>query len=125
MGWLDRLREKNRDAPRPALTKLTKSGCVSTDETFVSFVSAPPGGNEVFRRSAEVSSADVISPYPEVIRVAYQVIWYDYDLRDGVYTPEQLQRARKVVKRGPVRHYLLRWRRGRPSPARGGHATHA
>jgi hypothetical protein len=50
----------------------------------------------------------VMASRPEVIRVAYQAIWYDYDLRDGVYTPEQLQRARKRIKRGPVRHYLLR-----------------
>jgi hypothetical protein len=112
MRWLDRLREKNRNVPLGALTKLTKAGCVRGEETSVSFVSPPPGRHEVFARSPGVSSAVVISPRDEAIRVAYQVIWFDYDLRDGVYTPEQLQRARKVVQRGPVRHYLLRWRRG-------------
>ena len=51
----------------------------------------------------------VMASRPEAIRVPYQAIWYDYDLRDGVYTPVQLQRARKRIKSGPVRHYLLRW----------------
>jgi hypothetical protein len=43
----------------------------------------------------------------KVIRITYQVIWFDYDLPDGEYTPEQLCRARKVVKRGAVGHYTL------------------
>jgi hypothetical protein len=45
----------------------------------------------------------------EKIRVAYQAIWFDSDLRDSVYTPEQVRQARKVVRHGPVRHYLRRW----------------
>jgi uncharacterized protein YcfL len=123
MKWLDRLREKSRHGPPGALTKLTKAGCVSVEETSVSFVSPPPARNEVFARSREVSSAVMISPRDEAIRVVYQVIWYDYDLRDGVYTPEQLQRARKVVKRGPVRHYLLRWQGGQHKTEGASHAT--
>jgi hypothetical protein len=122
MKWLDRLGEKSRHGPPGALTKLTKAGCVSVEETSVSFVSPPPGHNEVFARSREVSSAVVISPRYEVFRVAYQAIWYDYDLRDGVYTPEQLLRARKRIQRGPVRHYLLRWPGGRSEPLRAHHA---
>jgi hypothetical protein len=59
----------------------------------------------------------------EKIRVAYQAIWFGYDLPDGVYTLEQLRQARKVVKHGPMRHYLLRWPGGRPTPAGGGYAT--
>jgi hypothetical protein len=125
MKWLDRLREKHRNAPPGALTKLTKVGAVSVEETSVSFVSPPPGRNEDFARSPEASSAVVISPRHELNSVAYQVIWYDYDLRDGVYTPEQLQRARKVVKRGVVRCYLLRWPGGRPAPGGGHHAMRA
>jgi hypothetical protein len=122
MRWLDRLREKNRNAPPSALTKLTKEGGASAEETFVSFVRASLQDAELFRRPLEARPTRVIPPRDEVIRVAYQAIWYDYDLRDGVYTPEQLQRARKVVKRGPVRHYLLRWPGGRPAPG-GGHCA--
>jgi hypothetical protein len=92
-----------------ALTKLTKVGPALTAPPFVSFVRTLLSGSELFQRPFAVHSRRVISPRDEVIRVAYQVIWYDYDLRDGVYAPEQLRRARKRIKRGPVRHYLLRW----------------
>jgi hypothetical protein len=113
MGWLERLREKNRNVPPLALTKLTKAGYVRAEETFVSFVSGPPEGNEDFQQPPATRSTSMDPMPPEIIRVPYQAIWYDYDLRDGVYSSEQLRQARKILKRGPVRHYLLRWQRGR------------
>jgi hypothetical protein len=42
---------------------------------------------------------------PEVINVSYQRIFYDWDLVDGAYTPEQLRKAKMVVKPwGPCSH---------------------
>jgi hypothetical protein len=41
--------------------------------------------------------------------VPYQRIWFDFDVPDGSYTPEELQRANKVVKRGALQSYTLRW----------------
>jgi hypothetical protein len=48
MRWLDRLREKHRNAPSSALTELTKAGATGAEETFVSFGSAEGGGADVF-----------------------------------------------------------------------------
>jgi hypothetical protein len=46
---------------------------------------------------------------PELIRVSYQRIFYDWDLADGTYTPEQLRKARVVVRPwGPLRQYTLK-----------------
>jgi hypothetical protein len=45
---------------------------------------------------------------PEVIHVSYQRIFYDWELPDGTYTPEQLRKANLVVKPwGPVQSYTL------------------
>ena len=45
---------------------------------------------------------------PEIIRVSYQRIFYDWDLADGSYSPEQLRKAKLVVKPwGPVQTYTL------------------
>jgi len=42
------------------------------------------------------------------VEILYQRIWFDYALRDGTYTPEELRQAKKVVKPwGPVRSYRL------------------
>jgi hypothetical protein len=123
MRWVNQVRQKNSERPTQALTKLTKGGVVSAAPTLVSFVRTSLRGSVLFQRPLEVRSTRVISPRDEVIRVAYQVIWYDYDLRDGVYAPEQLRRARKRIKRGPVRHYVLRWPGGRPEPVATSHAT--
>jgi hypothetical protein len=97
MKWLERVREKN-SLPTPLpLTKLTKVSAALTELPFVSFVSASPGGSEVF--------AD---PQAEVIKVPYQRIFSDWDLADGTYTPEQLRKAKMVVKPwGPVQSYTL------------------
>jgi hypothetical protein len=47
-----------------------------------------------------------ISETPEVIHISYQRIFYDWDLADGTYTPEQLRKAKMIVKPwGPVQTY--------------------
>ena len=59
------------------------------------------------------SVADVAIPRdiveaPELIHVTYQRIYYDWDLADGTYTPEQLRKAKMGVKPwGPVQSYTL------------------
>jgi hypothetical protein len=45
---------------------------------------------------------------PEIIHIRYQRIFYDWDLPDGTYTPEQLRKANLVVKPwGSVQSYTL------------------
>jgi hypothetical protein len=39
---------------------------------------------------------DMVHPH-EVIHVRYQRIYFDWDLPDGTYTPEQLRKAQLVV----------------------------
>jgi hypothetical protein len=53
---------------------------------------------------------------PEIIMVTYQRIWFDYNLRDGSYTPAELQEAKLLVKPGAVLRYRLRWPGGTPQP---------
>jgi len=97
MKWLERVREKNSHPIPLPLTKLTKGSSVSGAETFVSFVSASPGGSEVF-----------VDPQVEVVKVPFQSIFYDWDLADGTYTPEQLRKAKLRVKPWePVQQYTL------------------
>jgi hypothetical protein len=49
-----------------------------------------------------------ISETPEVMHISYQRIFYDWDLADGTYTPEQLRKAKIGVKPwGPVQSYTL------------------
>jgi hypothetical protein len=48
MRWLDRLREKNRNALSSALTELTKARATGAEDTFVSFGRAQGGGAAVF-----------------------------------------------------------------------------
>jgi hypothetical protein len=65
--------------------------------------------------TAAVSSSPLDAP--EVIHVNYQRIFYDWDLADGIYTPEQLRKAKMGVKpRGPVQSYTLTSRGAVESP---------
>jgi hypothetical protein len=71
-------------------------------------------------KSAKSPSTDTSSRAEhESIIVAYQCFWFDYDLRDGTYTPAELQQAKLLVKRGPVLRYRLRWPGGTPQPIDG------
>lgn len=58
---------------------------------------------------------------PELIHVSYQRIFYDWAIADGTYTPEQLRKAKMVVKPwGPVQSYTLTGRgSGRVAKLRG------
>ena len=52
----------------------------------------------------------------EEIRVSYQRIYFDWNLADGTYTPEQLRKTKLVVKPwGEMRTYPLVWTGGRRS----------
>jgi hypothetical protein len=53
-----------------------------------------------------VIPAAEISETPEVIHISYQRIFYDWNIADGTYTPEQLRKAKMIVKPwGPVQTY--------------------
>ena len=106
MTWLERVRQKN-------FTPYT-SGSDKSDEslngwTSVTFVTAGTKDSEVLVEAPQRRA-------PEAIIVAYQRIWFDYDLRDGTYTPAELQQAKLLVKRGPVLRYRLQWPGGTPQP---------
>ena len=73
-------------------------------EASVSFVSSSGEGCTVFAEPVET------------IIVGYQRFSLDYDLPDGTYTPQELQRAKLLVKPGGVFRYRLRWPAGRPQP---------
>jgi hypothetical protein len=68
-------------------------------------------------KSAKRPSTDTSSRAGhESIIVAYQRFWFDYDLRDGTYTPAELQQAELLVNHGPVLQYRLQWPGGTPQP---------
>ena len=49
-----------------------------------------------------------VIPLREPVQVAYQRIFFDWDLADGPYTPEQLRKAKVAVKPwGAVQSYRL------------------
>jgi hypothetical protein len=75
----------------------------------------PAVAGDVLPREGGVKSVPA-TELSEVLIVAYQRFWLDYDLPDGTYTPEELRRARLLVKPGPVLRYRLRWPGGRPQP---------
>jgi hypothetical protein len=79
------------------------------------------------RQTFEIPRAKTDEPAdsPEIITVTYQRIWFDYDLRDGSYTPAELQEAKLLVKPGAVSRYRLRWPGGRPQPIEVGDAPAA
>jgi hypothetical protein len=133
MKWLERLRAKTAAPTGDALTKLTKvsrAGSVSVPSGGAAVCSTPhdpsrvetgcsgvPAGDLPLTRASatggiggELDRAGKQSAALRLGRlpVPYQRIWYDFDVRDGAYTPKQLRRAGKVVKPwGPVQHYLL------------------
>jgi hypothetical protein len=129
MKWLDRLRQKNRE-PLPAeVPKVPKA----PDKFSIPLPAAVPKvpkapsvtfgtpsgvGCEILKDRDEVSL-----PRPqergntqEEIRVSYQRIYFDWNLADGTYTPEQLRKTKLVVKPwGEMRTYPLVWTGGRRS----------
>jgi hypothetical protein len=122
MTWLEHVRQKNfapytNGSDKSAKSHESdqknfapyKSGSAKSDKSqdeasSVTFGTASPEGLQVF---AEVR---------EAIIVAYQRFSLDYDLPDGTYTPEDMQRARLRVTPGPVLRYRLRWPGGSPQP---------
>jgi hypothetical protein len=66
------------------------------------------GRPDAFKSVPEASSAPLAEHRPEIIHVPYQRIFFDWDLADGTYTPEQLRKAKMVVKPwGAVQTYAL------------------
>jgi hypothetical protein len=126
MTWLERVRQKNFTPYTLGSDKSAKntegdqqnlahytSGSDKSDEslngaTSVAFGIAGTKDSEVFVEAPQRQ--------PEAITVAYQRIWFVYDLGDGTYTPAELQQAKLLVKRGPVLRYRLRWPGGTPQP---------
>jgi hypothetical protein len=127
MTWLERVRQKNFTPDTLASDKSAKSaegdqknlehntsGSAKSDESLygspsVTFGTAATKDGEVFVDARQWQpSATVL--------VTYQRIWFDYDLRDGTYTPAELQQAKLLVKRGPVLRYRLGWPGGTPQP---------
>jgi hypothetical protein len=81
--WLDRLRSKDKNSSEHAVPKVPKAHSV----TF-----GTPSGEDF-----------------QNLAVPYQRIWFDWDVPDGEYTPEQLRQAKKRVHRwGGVRRYTIR-----------------
>jgi len=57
-------------------------------------------------------------PSTEVVTVAYQKISYDWAIADGTYTPQQLRKAKVVVKAwGTEQTYPLTWSPSTPGDA--------
>jgi hypothetical protein len=113
MSWLERVRQKNYTPLTYGSDKSAKSaeedlknlillphGSDKSDKsrevtTSVTFGTASGEVDEVFSETNHLSS--------EVVTVAYQKISYDWAIADGVYTPQQLRKAKVVVKAwGPV-----------------------
>ena len=107
MAWLERVRQKKYTHDTPGSDKSAKSGEVATSVTFGTGLGIGP---EVFSEP----------PYttPEVIAVAYQKISYDWAIADGTYTPQQLRKAKVVVKPwGDEQTCLLTWGASVPGDA--------
>jgi hypothetical protein len=133
MKWLERLRAKTGTPTGDALTKLTKvsaAGSVSVPSGGAVVVptwhdpspvetrgdAVPAGHLPVTTSSATANIShdldragkNIAALKPVDLRVSYQRIWYDFNVADGAYTPQELQRAGKVVKPwGPVQYYTL------------------
>ena len=127
MTWLERVRQKNFTPDTFGSDKsaksheddlknfeLNESGSDISAESqrqtpSVTFGTDEPMGREVFVEAPQRRAS-------EAIIIAYQRIWFDYDLRDGTYTPDELQHAKLLVKGGPVLRYRLHWPGGTPQP---------
>jgi hypothetical protein len=67
------------------------------------------GSNQKLSVEEPAISPDMVDAH-EVTHVSYQCIFFDWDLVDGTYTPEQLRKAKVLVKPwGPVQTYALVW----------------
>jgi hypothetical protein len=135
MKWLERLRAKTATPTGDGLTKLTKvsgAGSVSVPSGGAVVVptwhepspvetrgdAVPTGHLPVHRSSAtgHIShdldrAGQPIAALKRVsLRVCYQRLWYDFNIADGAYTPQELHRAGKVVRPwGPLQYYTLQW----------------
>jgi len=134
MKWLERLRAKTGIPTGDALTKLTKvsvAGSVSVPSGGAAVLSTSydplpvetrgdgvAGLLPLQRSSATASIGGGLDRTGEhmatlklvSLHVPYQPIWYDFNVADGAYTPQELHRAGKVVKPGGrVQHYTLQW----------------
>jgi hypothetical protein len=100
MTWLARLRDQTRAS-------------AASPESSGREARRPAGSDETPEdRQGQAPSVAPVGPVRTTeqgtLRIPYQRVWYDFDVRDGEYPPEQLQRARMVVKPwGPVRFYAL------------------
>ena len=123
--WLERLRRKNRHTVETVVTKVPE---VEGLDVSKKFVDGREGGDKSAESSTFVTSGTPNSTVPEVFStavhaspaevmiVAYQRFSLDYDLPDGTYMPEELSRAKLLVKPGSVLRYRLRWPGGSPQP---------
>lgn len=124
-SWIERLRQKkspyspeqgaksaksiDQDAPKNSMDYRNEGAKSDKMVASGTFGTPPSAVSEVFAELAQPS-------VPEVLIVQYQRFSWDYDLPDGTYTPEELRRARIVVKPGPELRYRLRWPGGIPQP---------
>jgi hypothetical protein len=124
-SWIERLRQKKSPYGRNDSDKSAESGDEDLTKKFVDGIEAGAKSDESAdsvtfgTSSSNVSKVSAPSAQPsEVIIVAYQCFSLDYDLPDGTYTPEELRRARLLVKPGAALRYRLRWPGGtlQPSP---------
>jgi hypothetical protein len=115
MKWLERVRQKN-------FAPYNDGGAISAKSQEGDLKNLQPQGlgNDTRAKSYhEGSSVTFGTPEGvgrEVFMVTYQRSWLDCDLRDGTYTPTELQQARLLVKHGPVLRYRLHWPGGTPQP---------
>ena len=134
MTWLERVRHKNFSPDTSASAKSAKSlegdhrnleaYESSSDKSAKSHdgpTSVTFGTPEGLPR--EVSALLTPTLPCEAITVAHQRIFFDFDVPDGTYTPQELQRAKLVIKRGPVLRYRLHWPGDIPQPIVGRETT--
>jgi hypothetical protein len=115
MKWLERVRQKNFAPSKDGSAISAK--CQEGD--LKNLLPYELGSDTSAKSHQEDSSVTLGTPEVvgrEVFIVTYQRFWLDYDLRDGTYTPTELQQAKLLVKHGPVLRYRLHWPGGIPQP---------